>query len=97
MTQGFKTLKMAPVAGAKAKGKNKGAAPRPKVGKRIAPKKQTAMQEALQKRVCVRLLTQKNTASSTTRIEKEMAGRAQKGPLTIMRTLANEAATESKK
>ncbi|SHO77208.1 Hypothetical protein MSYG_1549 [Malassezia sympodialis ATCC 42132] len=89
MTQGFKPLKKAPVAGAKAKGKNKGAAPRPKVGKRIAPKKQTAMQEALQKR--------KNTASSTTRIEKEMAGRAQKGPLTIMRTLANEAATESKK
>lgn len=51
MTQGFKPLKKAPVAGAKAKGKNKHAAPRPKVGKKIAPKKQTAMQEALQNRV----------------------------------------------
>ncbi|WFD19030.1 hypothetical protein MCAP1_001245 [Malassezia caprae] len=89
MTQGFKPLKKAPVAGAKGKGKSKSAAPRPKVGKKIAPKKQTAMQEALQKR--------KNNASSTARIEKEMASRAQKGPLTIMRTLAKEAAAESKK
>lgn len=38
----------------------------------------------------------KNTASSTSRIEKEMAHRAQKGPLTIMRSLAQEANKESK-
>ncbi|KOS15714.1 hypothetical protein Malapachy_2188 [Malassezia pachydermatis] len=83
MTQGFKPLKRPGIATGKRKDKGSAAA-KPKVGKRIAPKKQTALQEAIQKR--------KNTASSTTRIEKEMAGRAQKGPLTIMRSLANEVA-----
>ncbi|AXA50042.1 uncharacterized protein MRET_1772 [Malassezia restricta] len=84
MTQGFKPLKRPTPA----KGKSSTQA-KPKVGKRIAPKKQSALSEAIQKR--------KNTASSTSRIEKEMAGRAQKGPLTIMRSLAKEANEEQKK
>jgi hypothetical protein len=92
MTQGFKPLKKAP---AKAKPQVK-----PKVGKRIAPKKKAAVDEVRQHRVRthgLQRLTQRNTAASTSRIEHEMAGRAQKGPLTIMRALADKAAKEDKK
>lgn len=53
MTQGFKPLKRPGIATGKRKDKGSAAA-KPKVGKRIAPKKQTALQEAIQKRVCIR-------------------------------------------
>ena len=92
MTQGFKPLKRPTPA----KGKSSTQA-KPKVGKRIAPKKQSALSEAIQKRVRSTHCLEKNTSSSTSRIEKEMAGRAQKGPLTIMRSLAKEANEEQKK
>ncbi|WFD30941.1 hypothetical protein MSPP1_001967 [Malassezia sp. CBS 17886] len=80
MTQGFKPLKRSGVPG-KQKAKS-AAVPKPKVGKKIAAKKHTVRQEVLQKK--------RNTALSTDRIEREMAGRAQKGPLSIMRALADQ-------
>lgn len=86
MTQGFKPLKR-PGGGMQ---KDKPKAHTPKVGKRIAPKKQAAKQEVAQKRVGGAPLTQRNTALSTSRIEREMAGRAAKGPLSIMRTIADQ-------
>ncbi|WFD43275.1 hypothetical protein MPSI1_001936 [Malassezia psittaci] len=81
MAQGFKPLKRnVPEISKKKKKSNTSS---PKVGKRIAPKKHAALQEVAQKR--------RDTAQSTSRIEQEMAGRAAKGPLSIMRKVADQA------
>ena len=50
MPQGFKPLKRPTIPGTKQKRKAP-AQPKPKVGKRIAPKKKAAVQDAVQKRV----------------------------------------------
>ncbi|WFD38500.1 uncharacterized protein MJAP1_001453 [Malassezia japonica] len=82
MAQGFKPLKRNLGVAQKEKRKGNSNAG-PKVGKRIAPKKKGALQEVIQKK--------RDTALSTSRIEREMAGRAQKGPLSIMRSVADQA------
>ncbi|KAI3620345.1 hypothetical protein CBS9595_002312 [Malassezia furfur] len=76
MAQGFKPLKRNVPEVPKKKSKSTSSAP--KVGKRIPPKKHHALQE-------------RDTARSTSRIEQEMAGRAAKGPLSIMRKIADQA------
>ncbi|WFC95182.1 hypothetical protein MBRA1_001829 [Malassezia brasiliensis] len=81
MAQGFKPLKRNVPEVSKKKSKSTASAP--KVGKRIPPKKHHALQEAAQKK--------RDTARTTSRIEQEMAGRAAKGPLSIMRKIADQA------
>ena len=50
MPQGFKPLKRPTIPGTKQK-RRAPSQPKPKVGKRIAPKKKAAVQDAVQKRV----------------------------------------------
>ncbi|KDN52069.1 hypothetical protein K437DRAFT_221240 [Tilletiaria anomala UBC 951] len=95
MAQGFKPAKKPAglPSSSKVTGKARASssAQGPKRGKRvIAAKKTAAVKDAQAKR--------KQTASLTSRVEQEMAGRAASGgPLTIMKKAADGAASEAAK
>ncbi|KAN0061397.1 hypothetical protein ACQY0O_006244 [Thecaphora frezii] len=92
MAQGFKPSKPAASAlASKNKAKSKVTKTGPKRGPRvIAPKKAAAVSIANQKK--------KQTASLTSKIEQEMAGRAASGgPLTIMKKAADGALEAQKR